>query len=86
MPKPLPSPDDHRRLDVYLARVGAQEPEQHADGRRLARPVGAEEAVHLPRADGEIEPVERALGTERLDESADRDGVGHDFSLSCRYC
>ena len=67
-----------------VARVGAQEPEQHADGGRLARAVGAEEAVHLPRADGEVEPVERALGAERLDEPADRDGVGHDFSLSCR--
>ena len=54
---------------LHVARVGAQQPEQHADGGRLARAVRAEEAVHLPRADGEVELVERALGAERLDQA-----------------
>src|SRR5262249_43199348 len=30
------------------ALIGCEQPAQHADGRRLARPVGAEKAVDLP--------------------------------------
>ena len=51
-----------------LAGVGAQEAEQDADGGRLARAVGTEEAVHLARLHGEVESVERADVAEGLDE------------------
>ena len=51
-----------------LAGVGAQEAEQDADGGRLAGAVGTEEAVHLARLDGQVEPVERAHVAEGLDE------------------
>ena len=50
-----------------LAGVGAQQAEQDADRRRLAGAVGAEEAVHLAGLDGQVQPVERARGTEGLD-------------------
>ena len=55
------------------AGVGAQQPEQDADRRRLARAVGPEEAVDLALRDLEVEPVERAERAERLDEAGDLD-------------
>ena len=45
---------------LHVTGVGAQEAEQHADGRRLARAVGTEEAVHLARLHHEVEAVERS--------------------------
>jgi hypothetical protein len=46
--------------------VGAEQAKQHADGGRLARAVGAEEAVHLAGGDGEVKAIECAGPSERL--------------------
>jgi hypothetical protein len=46
--------------------VGAQQPEQDADGGGLAGAVGPEEAVHLAGGDGQVEAVQRARRAERL--------------------
>ncbi len=53
--------------------VGAQQPEQDADGDGLAGAVRAEEPVDLTGAHLEVEPVEGSGGTERLDELFDPD-------------
>ena len=50
------------------ARVGAQPAEQHPDRGRLARAVGAEEAVHLTGRDLQVEAVEGAGLAEGLDQ------------------
>ena len=55
------------------ARVGAEQAEQHPDGRRLAGAVGPEEAVHLARLDLEVEAVERTDVAERLLQRRDLD-------------
>ena len=52
-----------------LAPALAQQPEQHPDRRRLARPVGPEEAVDLPGRHLEVEAVEGAEVAERLDQA-----------------
>ena len=44
------------------------DPEQHPQGRRLARAVGAEQAVDRAGGDGEADPVDRAGLAEILDE------------------
>ena len=46
------------------------DPEQHAQGRRLARAVGAEQAVDRAGRDGEADAVDRAGLAEILDEIA----------------
>jgi hypothetical protein len=55
-----------------------EEAEQDADRRRLARAVGPEEPVHLAGLDAQVQPVERAGGTEGLDEAGDVDRGCHD--------
>ena len=64
------------------ARVGAEQPEQHADRRGLARAVRPEEAVHLAGLDDEVEPVERPGRAERLDEPGEGDRGSHGVSLA----
>ena len=59
------------------AAVGAQQAEQDADRRRLARAVGSEEAVDLALADAEVESVEGDGGAERLAEAGHGDDIGH---------
>jgi hypothetical protein len=62
-----------------LARVGTEQAEQHADRGGLARAVGAEEAVHLPGGNLEVEAVERPGRAEGLRQAGGRDrGRGHD--------
>ena len=53
-----------------LAAVGRGQPGDHAQSRRLARAVGAEQRVELARPDGEIEAVHGGL-VEALGEPAD---------------
>ena len=48
--------------DGSAAGAGAQEAEQHADRRRLAGAVGAEDADDLAGADFEVEPIEGREG------------------------
>jgi hypothetical protein len=48
--------------DRHPAAIGADQPEQRTQRGRLARPVGAEEAVHLARFDQHVEPVQRLAG------------------------
>jgi hypothetical protein len=56
----------------------ARQPEQRPEGGRLAGAVRAKEAVHLSGTNLEVEPVQRAVRTERLDEPPDVDHfVGH---------
>jgi hypothetical protein len=65
------------------AAVRAQQAEQDADRRGLARPVGSQEAVHLAGGDLEVEAVERLRVAEGLAQIRDRDRgrhVGHDTS------
>jgi hypothetical protein len=57
--------------------VGAQQAQQDPDGGGLAGSVGAEEAVHLPGAHGEVEPVQGPGRAVCLGEPRHGDGVGH---------
>ena len=61
------------------AGVGPQQAEQDADGGRLARAVRAEEAVHLARTDGQVEPVERLGVPVPLGQAGHGDRIGHVF-------
>jgi len=54
-------------------RVRVQQPEQHPQGGGLAGPVGAEEAVHLARGNGEVEVVQGPGAAEELGQAADVD-------------
>ena len=48
----------------------------------LPAPVGAEEAVHLPRRDGEVEAIEGPRAAEGLDEVLDdEDGIWHPSTI-----
>ena len=60
--------------DADRARVGTQEPGDHAQGRGLAGAVGAEQRVELAGAHGEIEAVDRRA-VEAFGEPADFEGV-----------
>src|SRR3546814_18912872 len=74
-------------LHLHLARVRAQQSQEHPDRRRLARAVGAEEAVHLARGDLEVEAVEGPGRTEGLDQTACRSEerrVGKECVSTCR--
>jgi hypothetical protein len=55
------------------AGVGAEHSEQDTDRRRLPRSVRAQEAVNFAGAHVEVELVEGAERSERLDESFDLD-------------
>ena len=64
------------QVDVTL--VGAQQPEQDADGGCLPGTVRPEEAVHLARLDPQVEMVEGpGPGPEVLHQSRDRDRGAH---------
>ena len=62
--------------DAGAARVGGGEGGEDADGRGLARPVGAEQAEDGARLDLEVEAVERTdVARIGLDEAVGLDGV-----------
>ena len=72
-----------------LARVLAQQAEQHPDGRGLAGAVGAEEAVHLARATVRSSPSRARTLPKRLDQAADLDrgpvvSRGHEDDFTAR--
>ena len=54
--------------------IGADEAEERADRRRLARSVGAEEPAHLPGVDDQVQTVERDGRAEGLGQLPDLDG------------
>ena len=62
----------HGRLATGRGEQGAQ----HLHGGRLARSVGAEQAVDLTPVDGEVEAVDGPHVTERPGEAPRRDGRG----------
>ena len=66
--------DGVQARDADRAGVRAQQRGEHADRRRLARAVGAEQAEHRAGLDLEVDAVERADLAERLDEAFDEDG------------
>jgi hypothetical protein len=53
-----------------MALVGVDDPQEHAQGRGLARAVGAEDAVDRAFGHGEIDPIDGSEAIEPLDESA----------------
>ena len=68
-----------------LALVGRQQAAQHADGRRLARAVRAEEADDLALGDRHRDMVDDGLVAEALDQSAETvDGVHGVILGACR--
>ena len=68
--------DDVVAADERRARGRRQERRQDVDGRRLAGPVRAEEAVDLAGRDGEVDPVDRARALLVLaDEPSDLDSI-----------
>ena len=52
-------------VEQHSSRIGALQPGDHAQQRRLARPAGAEHRDHLAGADVERGAVERILAVER---------------------
>src|SRR6476661_6173185 len=65
------------------AAAGGEEPGEHAERRRLARAVGAEEAEHLAGADVESDVIDGGEGAERPREVARHDReVGHGTAWS----
>ena len=52
-------------------------PDQHLDGGRLARPVVAQEGVHGPLGDLQVEPVHHGLAAVPLDQPADGNDPAH---------
>jgi len=61
---PWVAPQQHDRPGV-----SPQQPEQHANGRGLARAVGAEKPVDLTGLDREVETIESARRSEGLDKT-----------------
>ena len=59
--------------EARLAAVGVDETDEHAQRRRLAGAVRAEQAADLARADGEVEVVDGEHGAVALGEVADLD-------------
>jgi hypothetical protein len=69
---------DHVQADdLGPPRVRRQQRAEDAHDRRLAGAVGPEQAQHGALGDGEVDPVERGLCAEPLDETLDDDGIGH---------
>src|SRR5690606_14733987 len=62
--------------DPHLAVVGGEQPGDHRDRRRLARPVGTEQPVGLPRRDVERHAADGGEVTEPADESGDLEHRG----------
>lgn len=71
----------------YRARIGANQPEQNANSRRLPRAVGPQESVHLADANGQVEGVERPRAAEGFRQPGNGDGsvVGHHCRLRCHW-
>ena len=65
--------------DGGAAPVGHQQAVEQADGRGLARPVGAEEGDDLAGVDLEAQPIERLLGAKGDGEVVGADGGDHDL-------
>ena len=61
---------------------GGEQAAQHADRRRLAGAVRAEEAEDLALVHAERDPVDGHEGAEALGELADLDGDGHQLALT----
>ena len=59
--------------ELDLPRLGTEQAQQDPDGRGLTRPVGTEEAVNLARLDRQIETVQGAGRSERLDQPLNGD-------------
>jgi hypothetical protein len=62
---------------LAVAAVRRQQPAQHPQRRRLARPVGAEEAGDPPLLDLDREVLDHPAAAERLVEALDLDRRGH---------
>ena len=60
-----------------LPGVRAEQPEQHTDGRRLARAVRPEKSVDLASLDRQVETVESARRSERLYKTRNGDRLRH---------
>ena len=75
----VPDPTTEHRP---LARRRPRQAEQQLDRRRLARPVGAEEAEHLAGLDVQVERVERHGPAVDLAQRVGLDGGGHRASFS----
>lgn len=74
---------------LHLSRVRSGQSQEHVDGRRLARSVGAEERRYLTAPDPQVQPVHcgelLALGIgEALDDCAQHSGIRRDPSPRCR--
>jgi len=65
-----------RAEHAAIALVGIDNAQQHAQCRRLARAVGAENAVNRAFGDGEVDAVDSREAVETLDEPACLDGQG----------
>ena len=68
-----------RRRFRALPALGRRRPEQHANRRRLARAIGAQEAEYLTRCDGQAQVVDGDDAAETLGQAVDADrraGVG----------
>ena len=61
--------------DPRGSRCGWYEGREHLDRRRLAGPVGPEEAVYLSRIDVQVDAVDRAVAAVLLDQPLDDDVV-----------
>ena len=61
----------------HVALVGLVEPGEQPQQRRLARPVGADDAQHIARGDGDRHPGEDRGGAVRLMQAARDQGPGH---------
>ena len=68
--------EHHRR-----AATRAQQAKQHADGRGLARAVGAKETVHFSLLHREVEAVKGADASEGFDDPVGVDGDGHGVTV-----
>jgi len=63
------------------AAIMTDQPEQNPDRRRLARSIGAEEAMNLTGGHLEVEPVESPNMPEILHQTGDRDRMAHDTRI-----
>ena len=57
------------------AKIGLGHPQQHANGRRLAGAISAQEAVDAPHRDVQVEVVDGALRPEELREPVSRNRI-----------
>src|SRR5262249_58672386 len=66
-------------VDAEAAGRGTNPPNEAAQERGLARPIGTEKAQNLPGPDLQSDPVQGSARAERLDDISDleRKGFGH---------